>query len=74
MSGISPCKGCPDRHPACHGSCEKYKEWLDAYHAEQKHFQDNKHRFNIPWTASREKTARRYLRFGESGFKQGGSQ
>lgn len=24
---ISPCKDCKDRHPACHGSCDRYKEW-----------------------------------------------
>lgn len=22
-----PCKDCPDRYPACSGSCEKYKEF-----------------------------------------------
>lgn len=22
---IFTCKGCPNRKPACHGSCEKYK-------------------------------------------------
>ncbi len=22
-----PCKGCQDRHPACHDMCEKYKAW-----------------------------------------------
>ena len=21
-----PCKDCPDRYPACHDKCEKYKE------------------------------------------------
>lgn len=24
---ISPCKDCKDRHHACHGSCDRYKEW-----------------------------------------------
>ena len=24
---ISPCKDCTDRHTACHGSCDRYKEW-----------------------------------------------
>lgn len=23
----APCKECPDRHPRCHGECEKYKEY-----------------------------------------------
>ena len=22
-----PCKDCTDRHTACHGSCDRYKEW-----------------------------------------------
>ena len=22
-----PCKGCTERHTACWGDCEKYKEW-----------------------------------------------
>ena len=24
---IPPCKDCTDRHTACHGSCDRYKEW-----------------------------------------------
>jgi hypothetical protein len=24
---IAPCKGCEERHQACHSTCEKYKEW-----------------------------------------------
>lgn len=23
----APCKGCPDRYPACHDHCKKYGEW-----------------------------------------------
>ena len=26
---ISPCKGCEDRHTACHGHCEKYAKWKE---------------------------------------------
>lgn len=26
----APCKGCPDRYPACHDHCPKYQE----YHAQ----------------------------------------
>lgn len=28
---VSPCKGCEERHPACHDSCGKYAEWLKEY-------------------------------------------
>ena len=24
---IAPCKNCVDRHDACWGKCEKYKQW-----------------------------------------------
>jgi hypothetical protein len=24
---IAPCKNCADRHEACWGECEKYKQW-----------------------------------------------
>ena len=24
---MSPCKDCIDRHPACHDTCDLYKEW-----------------------------------------------
>lgn len=28
----NPCKGCEDRKPNCHASCEKYISWLNLYH------------------------------------------
>lgn len=74
MNEISPCKGCADRHTACHDSCEAYKGWRDRYHAQQKHLDANKNRWQTPWSAARERTTQRYLKFGEGGFKQGGSQ
>lgn len=27
MGKLEPCKGCPDRHPICHDSCQKYAEY-----------------------------------------------
>jgi hypothetical protein len=24
---LPPCKDCPERHIACHDTCERYKEW-----------------------------------------------
>ena len=72
MVGKSPCMGCTNRSPACHGSCEAYKGWLEQYRAEQKHFQDNKDRWQVPWTAARERSIRSDL---NSGFrKRGGVQ
>lgn len=74
MNEVSPCKGCADRHTACHGSCEKYKEWRDRYHAQQKYFEANKNRWQSPWTADGERRTRRNLKFGAIGHKQGGVQ
>lgn len=28
---ITPCKGCTDRHEACHSTCEKYKDWKQEF-------------------------------------------
>lgn len=35
----SPCKGCPDRHIACHDSCEKYAEYKKRHYAEKDRMQ-----------------------------------
>ena len=40
---ISPCKGCSDRHEACWGKCEKYKEWkrdLDELNKRRKEYEN----------------------------------
>ena len=37
-----PCKGCADRHTACWGECEKYKEWkklVDGANKARKEYQ-----------------------------------
>lgn len=31
----TPCMGCEDRYPACHGHCEKYKEWRAEFDAKK---------------------------------------
>lgn len=60
MKEVAPCKDCADRHLACHDSCEKYKEWRDRYHAQQKHYEDNRFRMNVPMTESRSKALRNF--------------
>lgn len=37
---IPPCKGCEERHMACHSECSKYTEWL-AIHEQEKGIADN---------------------------------
>ena len=60
MNEISPCKGCTNRHTACHGSCGAYKDWLDRYHAQQKHLEENRHRMTPPMTEARAKAIYNY--------------
>lgn len=31
----TPCMGCEDRYPACHGECERYKAWRAEYDAQK---------------------------------------
>ena len=38
---IPPCKDCKERHPACHDSCDRYKEWkqrLEKVNEERKKY------------------------------------
>lgn len=72
MNEMPPCKGCTDRHEACHGSCDAYKEWAERYRAQQKHLKENSHRFHIPITASREKAYQKHYPNGRK-YTKGGS-
>lgn len=72
MMENSPCKDCTERHTACHGSCEKYKEWLERYHAQQKHLTEMRNRFEIPHTEAREAAVRGYIKSGKRLFNHGG--
>ena len=65
--------GCTDRQIGCHGSCEKYKEWQDWYHAQQKHLDEQKSRWCRPWSHGIERKTRSYLKYG-SGTMKGGDQ
>lgn len=38
----APCHNCPERHPGCHGKCEKYQAWK----AERNKITDVKYREN----------------------------
>ena len=74
MSEMSPCKGCTNRHTACHDSCDKYKAWRDFENAKKKHFQENRFRFDRPWSPSRERILRRETKFVSYGRAMGGKQ
>ena len=28
---LTPCLDCPDRYPACHDHCDRYKEWKEIH-------------------------------------------
>ena len=72
MKEVCPCKGCTDRHTACHDSCDKYQEWLARDHAQKKHLQDQRYRFHIPMTSAREKAYENYY-FHHRKSSKGGS-
>ena len=35
-----PCKGCEERHEACHDRCEYYKQWKVEHEASKKYTQE----------------------------------
>lgn len=39
------CYHCENRKVGCHSDCEKYKLWVDDYHAKQKAIKEEKERF-----------------------------
>lgn len=46
---LNACKGCKDRKPLCHSTCEKYKE-QQAYHKkirEAKKFENDFHDYSV---------------------------
>lgn len=46
MRTMSPCRDCPDRHPGCHGKCEKYlayQKTTKAYRETVKLAKDHEH-------------------------------
>lgn len=55
MREYSPCKGCADRHPACHDSCERYKEWKERDQAQKKQLKEASNRFSIIGSEARDK-------------------
>jgi hypothetical protein len=71
MREDSPCKDCPDRHTACHDSCDKYKAWKERYTAQQKHLDDNKYRMLVPMSEAREKASIHYTKHPIPGRKGG---
>ena len=74
MKENAPCKGCSERHIACHDSCDRFKEWKERYHAQQQHLKENSDRFCIPSSVAREKIREHYIKFGDPHYKQGGNR
>lgn len=52
----NPCKDCADRHEACHGSCDKYKEWYEWQKAQKQNCHEGSDR---PWSYARDKAAKK---------------
>ncbi len=56
---ITVCKDCPERHPGCHATCEKYinqRAEYDAYKEEQRKQMEIKHGLNAFLYESIERT------------------
>lgn len=46
-----PCKGCENRHPACHDKCADYIDWKTEMRAEKAKAKEEKsYRTSDPWT------------------------
>ena len=43
---MPPCKECPDRHPACHDRCDRYKEFA-AERAKSNKYNQEKNMFTL---------------------------
>jgi hypothetical protein len=56
MNENAPCMECTEKREACHGSCERYKAWLERYHAQQKHLAENKYRHTISRSEARDRS------------------
>ena len=59
-----PCKDCPDRHTACHDSCEKYKK----YRAEIDSYAEAKHKVSHIDMAIKDKSIKIYSSMRKRGF------
>lgn len=57
----TPCQNCTERHPGCHGECERYKEMKqereELHKARDDYFED-KRGIHVPYQRKRKK--RRY--------------
>ena len=45
----APCKGCEERHTACHDHCAKYAEWRTALHEEKARYKEYKQQRREDW-------------------------
>lgn len=63
------CKGCPDRHEACHDHCERYRAWKQEREAEQSYTYDMTHKMSCYRRTYEDKHRERYKKrfFGLNG-------
>ena len=55
---MTPCKDCTERHPKCHGECERYKKWKEPMEKARKQKYIN-HKIDETILVSKEKAKRR---------------
>ena len=49
---ISPCKGCADRHTACHDQCAKYAQWKAEHQKSEAQKKEYKKQLREDWLRS----------------------
>ena len=54
-SDEAPCKGCADRHTACHDHCVRYAEWRLALHKMKDQYKEYKRQKYEEWLRSEQR-------------------
>jgi hypothetical protein len=73
MIDPNPCQDCTERNTACHDHCERYKGWVEQYHAQLKHLKDQRASWYIPGSVARDKLRNRY-NSGQMRAQKGGEK
>ena len=55
MPKITTCKDCEERHPACHDTCEKYREQKQKFQQEKEFIAHAKEKENVYYDYKRKK-------------------
>lgn len=68
-----PCKGCEERHEACHGTCERYKAWRAELDRIKENAYKEKKRYDTMSAASKREIWRN-ARYGRQQHSRSGQE